>query len=202
MRVERDIPIDASPEDIWEVFWYHGPDKPMTPGVTIEILHPGDDIGNGLVRHCHFPVPKFLGTRGVGQSWEWVTEVKPYESWKYDAIGKPLWSKAEGFITSGYNKVANDPAWRDDAGMKEWRDFMARHIPNGDIEDSSYVTAYNVCTLLVKLLRQCDGDFSRENVMRQVTHLRDVALPIAVSMACVAIARMMLGVGTTFTGTR
>ena len=91
--------VDASPEDIWEVFWYHGPDKPMTPGVTIEILHPGDDVGNGLVRHCHFPVPKFLGTRGIGQSWEWVTEVKPYESWKYDAIGKPLWSKAEGFIT-------------------------------------------------------------------------------------------------------
>jgi hypothetical protein len=22
--------------------------------------------------------------------------VKPYESWKYDAVGKPLWSKAEG----------------------------------------------------------------------------------------------------------
>src|SRR3954451_8616859 len=42
--------VDASPEDIWEVFWYHGPDKPMTPGVTIEILHPGDEIGNGLVR--------------------------------------------------------------------------------------------------------------------------------------------------------
>ena len=37
------------------MFWYHGPDKPMTPGVKIEILHPGDDIGNGLVRHCHFP---------------------------------------------------------------------------------------------------------------------------------------------------
>ncbi len=25
--------------------------------------------------------------------------MRPYTSWKYDAIGKPLWSKAEGFIT-------------------------------------------------------------------------------------------------------
>ena len=32
-----------------------------------------------------------------GQSWEWLTQVRPYESWKYDAIGKPLWSRAEGF---------------------------------------------------------------------------------------------------------
>jgi len=50
------------------------------------------------VRHCTFPVPKILGSGGVGQSWEWVTQVKPYESWKYDAIGKPLWSRAEGHI--------------------------------------------------------------------------------------------------------
>ena len=89
--------VDASPEDLWEVFWYHGPDKPRTPGVTIEILHPGNEIGNGLVRHCHFPVPKWLGSKGVGQSWEWLTEVKPYESWRYDAVGKPLWSRATGF---------------------------------------------------------------------------------------------------------
>ena len=30
-------------------------------------------------------------------SWEWLTDVKPLESWRYDAVGKPLWSKASGF---------------------------------------------------------------------------------------------------------
>ncbi|MEI8001196.1 MAG: SRPBCC family protein [Actinomycetes bacterium] len=91
--------VAATPEEVWEVFWYHGPDKPMTPGVDIQILHPGDAVGEGLVRHCRFPVPKWLGSRGVGRSWEWVTQVQPHRSWKYDAIGKPIWSKAEGFIT-------------------------------------------------------------------------------------------------------
>ncbi len=62
----------------------------------IEILHPGDAVGEGLVRHCTFPVPRILGSGGVGQSWEWLTQVKPYESWRYDAVGKPLWSRAEG----------------------------------------------------------------------------------------------------------
>jgi hypothetical protein len=42
-------------------------------------------------------VPRYLLTAGVGHSWEWLTRVTPYESWKYDAVGKPLWSKAEGW---------------------------------------------------------------------------------------------------------
>ena len=64
--------------------------------MKIEILHPGDETGEGLIRHCTFRVPRYLMTKGVGHSWEWLTQVKPHESWKYDAIGKPLWSRAEG----------------------------------------------------------------------------------------------------------
>ena len=87
------IDVDASLEDTWEVFWYRGDDRPQPRDVNtrIDILHPGDEIGEGLVRHCHFPVPRVLGSGGVGQSWEWLTEVKPLESWRYDAVGKPLW---------------------------------------------------------------------------------------------------------------
>jgi hypothetical protein len=90
------VDVHASPQEVWEVFWYRGGDRPQNNIGTIEILHSGDDVGNGLVRHCTFPVPRFLLSGGVGQSWEWLTEVKPYESWRYDAVGKPLWSRAEG----------------------------------------------------------------------------------------------------------
>jgi hypothetical protein len=94
------VDLPAPPAEVWEIFWYRGPDRPQPPpgsGTRIEILHPGDEIGEGLVRHCHFPVPKILGSGGVGQSWEWLTQVKLHDSWRYDAIGKPLWSRAEGF---------------------------------------------------------------------------------------------------------
>ncbi len=91
------VVVDAAPEELWDVFWYRGPDRPQGKIGTIEILHPGDEVGEGLVRHCTFPVPRFLLSGGIGQSWEWLTEVKPHESWRYDAIGKPLWSRAEGF---------------------------------------------------------------------------------------------------------
>ncbi|MFZ0664235.1 MAG: SRPBCC family protein [Acidimicrobiales bacterium] len=90
------VVVNGTPQQVWKLFWYRGP-RPKTDGVGIEILHPGDETGEGLVRHCTFKVPKYLMTGGVGYSWEWLTQVKPYESWKYDAVGKPLWSKAEGF---------------------------------------------------------------------------------------------------------
>jgi hypothetical protein len=89
--------IDATPREIWQVFWTRRSNHIEHGDVTIDILHPGNEIGDGLVRHCHFPVPKYLLSGGVGRSWEWVTQVKPYESWRYDAIGKPLWSRATGW---------------------------------------------------------------------------------------------------------
>jgi hypothetical protein len=91
-----DVVVDGSPGDVWDLFWYRGPRRPTSSGVSIEILHPGDDVGEGLIRHCTFRVPRYLLSGGVGHSWEWLTEVNPPLAWKYDAIGKPLWSRAEG----------------------------------------------------------------------------------------------------------
>ncbi len=91
------IEVDGSPEEVWKIFWSQRSGTRTHGDVTIEILHPGDEDGNGFVRHCHFPVPRWLLSGGVGVSWEWITEARPYESWRYDAVGKPLWSKATGW---------------------------------------------------------------------------------------------------------
>jgi hypothetical protein len=89
------VDIEATPDELWKLFWFRAPHS-ESGDVTIDILHPGDEIGNGLVRHCTFRVPRYLLSGGQGQSWEWLTEVTPKVSWKYNAIGRPLWSEAEG----------------------------------------------------------------------------------------------------------
>lgn len=90
------VDVEGTPEEVWAVFWsrrgYRAPD-----GTGIEILHPGDEVGEGLVRHCWFRVPRYLMSGGRAESWEWLTAVHPPVSWKYDAVGKPLWSRAEGW---------------------------------------------------------------------------------------------------------
>ena len=91
--------IDATPKEVWAVFWGARRKGQVieTGKVRIEILHPGDANGEGLIRHCRFPVPRYLLSGGVGRSWEWLTEVVPGVSWRYDAIGKPLYSAASGW---------------------------------------------------------------------------------------------------------
>jgi hypothetical protein len=89
------VDIEATPDELWQLFWARVPHT-QTGNVTIDILHPGDADGEGLVRHCTFRVPRYLLTGGKGQSWEWLTEVTPKVSWKYNAVGRPLFSEAEG----------------------------------------------------------------------------------------------------------
>ncbi len=92
-----DFTVDGTPVEVWDALWAYTRRDIKTPTVTIEILHPGDEAGNGLVRHCTFPVPRYLLSGGVAQSWEWITGAERPVGWRYDAIGKPLWSNATGW---------------------------------------------------------------------------------------------------------
>jgi branched-chain amino acid transport system substrate-binding protein len=79
--------------------------------------------------------------------------------------------KGVGVITSDYRKDQGDPAWNDDPGMKEWRAFMAKYVPDGELGDNNYTYAYGAGTTMIQTLKQCGNDFSRENVLKQATKL-------------------------------
>ena len=49
---------------------------------------------------------------------------------------------AIGLISTGYLKDPTDHQWDNDAGMKEWREFMAKNMPGADLTDANYVYAY------------------------------------------------------------
>ena len=85
--------------------------------------------------------------------------------------------KAVGVITSAYQKDATDPAWANDPGMNEWRAFMKKYIPDGDLADSGYSFAYGVAMTMVQVLKQCGDDLSRENIMKQAASIKDLEIP-------------------------
>jgi branched-chain amino acid transport system substrate-binding protein len=84
---------------------------------------------------------------------------------------------AVGIISTAFLKDPVDPRWKDDKGMQEWRDFMAKRMPGADVTDASYVYAYSVSLTLTQTLKQCNDDFSRANIMKQATNLHDLVLP-------------------------
>ncbi|CAN7773001.1 ABC transporter substrate-binding protein [Variovorax sp. LjRoot290] len=82
-------------------------------------------------------------------------------------------NKSVGLITSIYNKDPTDPKWADDPAMQEWRAFMRRYYPEGNVEDALNVYGYGAARALVQVLKQCGDDLTRQNVMRQAANLRN-----------------------------
>ena len=99
--------IEATREDIWATFH---PERKYDPRATtlfnprviehgsvrIEIINEGDENGLGLVRRAFFQVPWYVG--GKARSWEIITECRPPEFHRYDAIGLPPRSSAVGWF--------------------------------------------------------------------------------------------------------
>lgn len=104
-RHEVSFVVDAPPHRVWRLFHPKVTEADVVPrtiehpGGTVTILREGDEAGEGLVRTCTFPVPRWLLSGGVARSWEVVTEARKNEYARYEAVGKPLWSRAEGWHT-------------------------------------------------------------------------------------------------------
>ena len=83
-----------------------------------------------------------------------------------------------GIISSPYVKDPTDPRWNNDGGMKEWRAFMAKYYPEGDLKDGGNVSGFALLHTMLAMLKQCGNDLSRENMMRQATNLHDLDNPM------------------------
>jgi ABC-type branched-subunit amino acid transport system substrate-binding protein len=86
--------------------------------------------------------------------------------------------KAVGIMSSVYVKDPGDPAWENDSGMKEWRAFMTKYMPDADARDQNYVNSVNEAMTLVQVLKQAGNDLSRENIIRQAANVKDLQLPM------------------------
>ncbi|WP_370205740.1 ABC transporter substrate-binding protein [Bradyrhizobium diazoefficiens] len=83
-----------------------------------------------------------------------------------------------GIVSTAYVKDPLDPAWTDDPGIKEWRAYMAKYVPDGDIRDSNYINGYNNGMVLEHILRAAGNDLGRENIMKQALSIRNLELPL------------------------
>ncbi len=94
------------------------------------------------------------------------------------AVLKPAGAQnAVGMITGAYQKDTTDPQWANDAGMKEWLAFMQKYMPGADISDNNHAYGFGVSMTMAQVLKQCAGDLSRANVMKQAASLKDLEIP-------------------------
>ena len=86
--------------------------------------------------------------------------------------------RATGVLSTVYAKDPSDPGLADDPGIKAYKVFMAKWFPEGNPDDSFNAYGYMTAMVMTRVLQQCNGDFSRKNIMAQANNLKDLENPI------------------------
>jgi ABC-type branched-subunit amino acid transport system substrate-binding protein len=98
------------------------------------------------------------------------------------ATFKPAGLEAStGIITAEFVKQPGDPAWTNDPEMIAFLAFLKKYEPAVDPNDKYTVFGYYGGAMVVALLKQCGDNLTRENLLRQVTHMKDVTVPMLLS---------------------
>ena len=106
-------------------------------------------------------------------------QILDINSTSVDAVMKPAGLEAsKGVISVGYGKDPLDPAWKDDAGMKKYFEFMAKYYPDGNKDSSFNSYGYMTSQLMIHVLKECGDNLTRENVMKVATSLKNVVLDL------------------------
>jgi len=91
------------------------------------------------------------------------------------ATGKPV----TGFGIEGTGDLGTiAKASRAAKDFLQWKAFMEKYYPTGNLADSNNVFGYSVATLMTIVLKQCGDDLTRANVMKQAANLKNVDLPM------------------------
>jgi branched-chain amino acid transport system substrate-binding protein len=95
------------------------------------------------------------------------------------SVMKPAgFENGQGVMTALYLKDPTDPQWANAKDFLEWKAFMGKYYPTGNLADGSNVYGYAVANLLAVVLKQCGDNLTRENVMKQAANLKGVELPM------------------------
>ena len=82
--------------------------------------------------------------------------------------------KSVGLITAAFYKDPIDPQWKNDPAVKEYIAWLKKYYPEANVADSYNLVGYVQAQVMVQMLKQCGDNLTRENVMKQVTSIKDL----------------------------
>jgi branched-chain amino acid transport system substrate-binding protein len=85
---------------------------------------------------------------------------------------------SKDIITAAYLKDPTDPQWANAPDFLEWKAFMAKYIPQGNLADASYTYGYAVSSTMRHVLTQCGDNLTRANLMKQAASMKKLVVPL------------------------
>jgi branched-chain amino acid transport system substrate-binding protein len=125
--------------------------------------------------------PKFAA-QAIRKSYDlgWnTTRYLTYVSASVAAVLKPAGlEKSKGLITASYVLDVTDLRQKDNPDVQSWKVFTDRYMSATEFADSNAAGGFGDAATVVQVLRQCENDLSRENIMRQAANLNDFHAPL------------------------
>jgi branched-chain amino acid transport system substrate-binding protein len=96
-----------------------------------------------------------------------------------NSVLKPAGLEAsQGIVTAAYLKDPTDPQWAQSKDFLDWKAWMTKYYPQGNMSDAFNVYAYAVSTTMLEVLKRCGNELTRANVMKQAAGLRGLEVPM------------------------
>ena len=150
---------------------------PTVDSQIVQIKAAGADV------MMDFTTPKFStqAIRKIAElKWQPMQFVASVGSHVGSVLKPAGFDNSKGVITGHWVKDPNDPAMTDDAGVKEWREFMTRYYPGGDQTNNINVIAYVLAQTLEQVLKKCGDNLTHDNIMRTATTLGVFTPPLLI----------------------
>jgi branched-chain amino acid transport system substrate-binding protein len=148
------------------------------PTVDSQIIQLKDSGANVFF---NIATPKFAAQaiKKVGDlGWKPVQYVNNVSS-SVGAVMKPAgFDNAQGIITAQYQKDPTDPQWASSPDFVQWKAFMQKYLPNGNLSDTNHAYGYAVGNLMAIVLKNAGNDLTRANIMKQAASLSNVEIPM------------------------
>jgi len=169
------------------------------PNAKVGIFYQNDEYGKGYVRYFkealgekaasmivgeasyEFTDPSGQAVRKIGELGWKPLHLMIYSASSIESALKPAGlENAVGIITTQYFKMPDDPSWADDKAMAEYFAFMKKWMPREPANDPTALIGYLMVGVMHDILEKCGDDLTRENLLKQATNFREVALPLLV----------------------
>jgi branched-chain amino acid transport system substrate-binding protein len=82
----------------------------------------------------------------------------------------------KGILSARWEKAPSDPAFANDPGVEEFKKFVSQYMPRYNLDDLNAVPGYNCACAIAEVLKRCGDELTRENLLKQATSLKDLAL--------------------------
>ena len=136
---------------------------------------------SGADTFANFTTPKF-GAQAIRLAYDIGWKPLHLIAFPASSVGAVLrpagLEKAVGLISTAVFKDPGDPQWRDDPAMKDYLAWMKKYYAEGNPDDWGNVLGYTTAQLMVEVLKRCNDELSRDNVLHQATNIKELQLPM------------------------